>query len=1160
LDQAGETDEPNSGMALPQNRKNRLSPETAAYIINSHLKPKLEYRMRIIPKQYDLVKWDRSIHGAVNATINPRVEIKREALRRTLNIQFPSEYNTPARINALSTTLNAQSSASTTTKDRITNPAQKARVIDPRDLMENLRSNPARIQPQRNNRNQETIQEAETHHGLTMTDNSEKKQDIFPKHLPPDAHMFTVNIKGKTYGLPDHHWGTWGHRMQEIEVDVYTDGSKNEPDPSHPTRINAAWAAILHDDNFDKHWAELHESNGRIHRTRQAARIPSWSGTLAQDSPSSYLPELEAITRMAMILPSAWKVTIWTDSESAMKAVEHYNPNTPAHKLARKAGWTLLETFIHTNNNRKNPISLQHISSHEQKIDPRSVGNATADLMAKNARITQKPSKSLNTAQFAQKYNWQYRGQTLDSAEKLKEHIHTEYKRKLPKWNLNTSSQAHYINHGFKAYELIESLRKQLKYRHMGTLADVFTGSIFLRGWRTKKEDSINCQYCLQVRGVIKALTPEHLTQCSLNKHAKKAAKMKVQQRATEGWKVDWETHTEKVDHMTQMAQRLVDHTNLIHTNKTARIWNPARNIHSKEILHRTLDDLAYQYCQNALSRGETPSNAAWQQSIADLVDTKYPEASLPRSTQTLAARLIDATTDMSPTKLPSSKGSLTHTVTERPNHSWGHKQMTHPDIRDSNYHYAPHSKQKRELAKAHTNKRTGKTPKSLGFVNLNPENISLLKKLNLAHIATIPKGAIKMHTASPNPQYNQEPVAIILGVSKESQSREDIDTLTAAHIITDWTKKTCPKATIHYADLIEELSGGHSQATYTTASWQAMVEDTWDWIDTPEAYAGLPTQTHADKIMRLKGSTISTKKLIMGAAAILFKQFAQDWEAKMILAPQPIPWNKQRKQAPRPPPPDRPEESDSEEEDDKEDDDIQQREKEINTTISNSKQLLHQAMESLIRSGQPKAAPKRTRNHIHHDHPEREETDPAPPTPKATQAVYTASPLIQPSTPSSRSPSRSSRSPSRSSYKSSQTSSASSPARPKLTPAQITPTTPTPSQLLQRAYEGLLPPKPQRPKVYTQALTPAKDYRTNSKHTTWTCNWCYFTTNEQTHTNCEICNATRDTYQPVTPPPQSSALNTSPPTPKETPTHTKRRKAQKHSRSKPPHHTTNPD
>jgi hypothetical protein len=70
-------------------RKNKLAPETAAYIVNSHLKPKLEYRMKIIPKEYDVVKWDRSIHGAVNATINQRVTIKREALRRTLNIQFP---------------------------------------------------------------------------------------------------------------------------------------------------------------------------------------------------------------------------------------------------------------------------------------------------------------------------------------------------------------------------------------------------------------------------------------------------------------------------------------------------------------------------------------------------------------------------------------------------------------------------------------------------------------------------------------------------------------------------------------------------------------------------------------------------------------------------------------------------------------------------------------------------------------------------------------------------------------------------------------------------------------------------------------------------------------------------------------------------------------
>ena len=83
----------------------------------------------------------------------------------------------------------------------------------------------------------------------------------------------------------------------------------------------------------------MHEDNGRIYRTKIATKIRSWSGTLAENSDSSYLPELEAITRIAMILPALWRITIWTDSESVIKEIENYDPHKPPHNRAKKAGW-----------------------------------------------------------------------------------------------------------------------------------------------------------------------------------------------------------------------------------------------------------------------------------------------------------------------------------------------------------------------------------------------------------------------------------------------------------------------------------------------------------------------------------------------------------------------------------------------------------------------------------------------------------------------------------------------------------------------------------------------------------------------------------------------------------------------------------------------------
>jgi hypothetical protein len=124
------------------------------------------------------------------------------------------------------------------------------------------------------------------------------------------------------------------------------------------------------------------------------------------------------------------------------------------------------------------------------------------------------------------------------------------------------------------------------------------------------------------------------------------------------------------------------------------------------------------------------------------------------------------------------------------------------------------------------------------------------------------------------------------LAISQRAQTSEDIDTLTAAHILTEWTKRECPEATIHYSRLIDEISGGKSRASYTKRNWQNMVEDAWGWIDTPHAYAGLPTQAQADQISRLKGSTMTTDALLTRAAASLFKQFAREWEAKQVLPP----------------------------------------------------------------------------------------------------------------------------------------------------------------------------------------------------------------------------------------------------------------------------------
>jgi hypothetical protein len=68
-----------------------------------------------------------------------------------------------------------------------------------------------------------------------------------------------------------------------------------------------------------------------------------------------------------------------------------------------------------------------------------------------------------------------------------------------------------------------EFLLKNLKGRHTGTLIDVLTGGITKPSY-TSPTETPHCLYCKHVRKShqTKPLTPEHLTWCCTNKHARK--------------------------------------------------------------------------------------------------------------------------------------------------------------------------------------------------------------------------------------------------------------------------------------------------------------------------------------------------------------------------------------------------------------------------------------------------------------------------------------------------------------------------------------------------------------------------------------------------------------------------------------------------------------
>jgi ribonuclease HI len=206
---------------------------------------------------------------------------------------------------------------------------------------------------------------------------------------PASTNQIAAKVQGETITLPTHFYGTWGNSSPSKDIAVYTDGSRKKSQDKEPT---GSWAAILHDDLYEENWQQLHESEGRKPRMDliKQLQIPHWYGSTPNPR-SSYNTELEAITRISMILPSSWNITVWTDSKSTIDRIEALRAKEPI-KIMNEPEWQLLSLYMHIETLRTKPLTLRHIKSHTKLKDPISIGNATADLKADHARLWGKPS------------------------------------------------------------------------------------------------------------------------------------------------------------------------------------------------------------------------------------------------------------------------------------------------------------------------------------------------------------------------------------------------------------------------------------------------------------------------------------------------------------------------------------------------------------------------------------------------------------------------------------------------------------------------------------------------------------------------------------------------------------------------------------------------
>jgi ribonuclease HI len=693
--------------------------------------------------------------------------------------------------------------------------------------------------------------------------------------------------------------------MATKQVEVYTDGSRKV----NMNSTNAAWAAILHDDTYEQQWELLHEKYGRKPRTNHMVntKIPNWFGSIPKSN-SSYNTELEAITRMSMILPSAWKITIWTDSKSSIDRIEALRKGKDV-KTMSEPEWELLSLFMHIDKMRKEPIELCHIKSHTQGEDIVSVGNATADLVAEASRLFA-PNKALYThSPFLPPLMFhQADGITpINTCKALRQHIHTHMiSKQYEPWK-ESNTQADYLQKGFEPEKTYEYFLKHLKGRHTGTLVDVLTGGITKPSYRPSSP-APHCLYCKHIRKThrTKLLTPEHLTWCCTNTHAQKNMKAEIRQQVVSTWEPELkQPHLEIDDQTLKTAQHLVNLLQIKRRTPKSKLLVYSERGWIGPIWPWDLDKLAilfvtartdmnlaidYDTWQTALTQFLVRSDCACQSASCSTKCKLATHRSAPTHFQALAHTLIEADTVRYANILQKSP-ILKHVINEEgADRMWGSKSNK-TDTHKGNYYYSPPSNaQSNALKIATEQKRTGSISKTMGLLCLDPITRIEIEKTNLTLIATIPKGDVKIkaHPSTRRPidkDITTYEYGIVLGIHPSHKTLDKKQILITINTMRHWKKSLYPRATINEQALFEEVTGKKGKCPYNDTDWHGIITQAWSWIDSPTGTQGLIYKADQAEIAKLKGSKKYAKNTTE-IALKMFTFFAQDWENKNNLLP----------------------------------------------------------------------------------------------------------------------------------------------------------------------------------------------------------------------------------------------------------------------------------
>ena len=109
--------------------------------------------------------------------------------------------------------------------------------------------------------------------------------------------------------------------------------------------------------------------------------------------PSSTRAKITAILTLIVIISNNSSITIFTDSQAALQAINNSFHISPVQGLRKYKNWPLLDKIVETCHNRKIQLTLEKILAHSG-----IPGNETADLLARiDPYLDMQPGEKLLT-------------------------------------------------------------------------------------------------------------------------------------------------------------------------------------------------------------------------------------------------------------------------------------------------------------------------------------------------------------------------------------------------------------------------------------------------------------------------------------------------------------------------------------------------------------------------------------------------------------------------------------------------------------------------------------------------------------------------------------------------------------------------------------------